>query len=605
MTRADFDAQRAGEGKPFVPQSGVSASDELNRIVALPRRVWEAKGEELARLLSEYLRAPGGTQLLRPVQAAALQEAHDLGGLLGPIRVGGGKTLISLLTFVVLESKSPCLLVPAKLVEKTRRDMAALRKHWLIPAFVQIISYEMLGREQAATRLDEVRPDVIVMDEAHRVRNTRAAVTRRVKRYLEEHPNTKIVAMSGTITKRSLHDYAHLAAWALKRTNPTPRDFNTRMEWSLVLDERRSDDVKISPGALLTLCNDEERELARTEPVLAVRRAYRRRLVDTPGVVATQEGALGVSLSIASRVLTVPDLAEPIRNLKLKWERPDGEPLIDALEFWRHLRALAACGMFYRWNPAPPPTWLEVRKRWAKAVRGILRDNRAGLDSESPIVSALDRFAQRRKGMSVEEIGSGYILEDAAALEALEAWRAERASFTPKTEAVWLSDALLQKAASWLQNKPEWRGGGGGICWVEHVEFGHRLSEMTGIPYYWRGGVDAKGRPIEDHPPGTPMIASIASNAEGRNLQAWSTNYIVSLPTTGAMIEQLLGRTHRDGQEADEVSVVCPIVCKEQVKQFEGARADARYISDTTGQEQKLCYADLDFVAYEDAPEGY
>ncbi len=510
-------------------------------------------------------------------------------------------TLISMLAFVVLEARRPVLLVPAKLVEKTRRDMAVLRKHWLIPAWVQVISYEMLGREQAAQRLEEAAPDVIVMDECHRVRNTRTAVCRRVKRYLDAQRESgapvRIVAMSGTITKRSLHDYVHIAAWCLPQTNPTPRDFPTRMEWSLVLDERRgaNESTKIAPGALIDLCNVEEREIYRRDPELAVRRAYRRRLVDTPGVVATQEGALGTSLSIASKILTVPELADPIRNLKLGWVRPDGEPIMDALELWRHLRALAACGMFYRWNPAPPPEWLAARKVWAKAVREILRASR-GLDSESPIASALDRYAAQKAGLEPDT--AGIILENDEALAALTAWREHKSAFTPTTEAVWLSDVQLKAAAKWMHEEK-------GICWVEHIEFGKRLAKETGVSYYWRGGVDANGRMVEDHPPGTPLIASIASNSEGRNLQAWNTNYIVSLPTTGAMLEQLFGRTHRDGQEADEVSVTCPIVVREQVKQFDGARADAMYITQTTGQEQKLCYADMDFVAFEDAPEGY
>jgi len=612
LTKEDYDRAKAKtevSGRPFMPKNGVSNSRELKRILALPRRTWEDRGDELAELLTEHLRAPGGTQKLRPVQAAALQEMHDFGGFFGPIRVGGGKTAVSMLAFVVLEAKSPVLVVPAKLVEKTRREMAQLRKHWLVPAYVRILSYEILGREQGANFLAESNPDVLVMDECHRVRNTRAAVTRRVKHFLAENEKaaergetvrTRVVAMSGTVTKRSMHDYAHITAWCLKKTNPVPEDFNTRMEWSLILDERRNETEKIAPGALINLCNDDEREAFKIDPIVTIRRAFRRRLVETPGVVATQEGELGTSLSITSQTLIAPELATHFFSLKKKWERPDGEPIMDALEMWRHLRALAACGMFYRWNPAPPVEWLTQRKAWARSVRTVLQRGIPGLDSESPIVTAMDRHtAQMSAPDSDPEWKSPFTDEYILPmLEELRKWREIRTTFKPETEAVWLSEVQLKAAAKWMSEEK-------GICWVEHIEFGRKLSELTGVPYYWRGGVNAQGKPIEDHPPGTPLIASIASNSEGRNLQAWSTNYITSCPTTGAAFEQLAGRTHRDGQEADEVSIIIPIMIKEQVVQYEGALRDAKYISQTTGQEQKLCYADTDFVTVQEAPEGY
>jgi superfamily II DNA or RNA helicase len=98
------------------------------------------------------------------------------------------------------------------------------------------------------------------------------------------------------------------------------------------------------------------------------------------------------------------------------------------------------------------------------------------------------------------------------------------------------------------------------------------------------------------------MICSIASNSEGRNMQAWSTNLVVSPPTSGQTWEQMLGRTHRDGQEADEVSCHLLVSLREQADAFERACRDARYISDSTGQEQKLCYADIDVVDSSLAP---
>jgi hypothetical protein len=567
-------AKAESKGSAFRPKLAVQRTPELDRILALPRRRWEDRGALLAGKVTEYLRTPRGEQQLRPIQAAALVEIHDYRGGLLPIRVGGGKTLISLLSFVVLGARRPVLLLPAKLIDKTYREMPEYRKHWLIPGNVRMMSYEILGRPQHANDLEEAAPDVIVCDEAHKLKNSSAAVTKRVKRYMKAHPDTVFIAMSGTIIKRSLEDFVHLAEWALKRMNPTPVAFQDRIAWGMALDETKDDEGRLAPGALIELCNAEERAKYAEDPLTTTRIAFRRRLTETPGVVASQDGQLGVSLRIDSVQPEVRGIDEALFKLRTEWERPDDEPIIDAIELWRHLREVGGAGLYYRWNPKPPDEWLAARRAWAKMCREILKHNRSGLDSESQVVHAVDQ---------------GYY---PVAKGVLDAWRLVRDSFTPKTEAVWLTQDILNFCADWMRREA-------GIVWVEHVEFGRTLSLITGVPFYQRQGKDMEGRPIELHPPGSPMIASIQSNAEGRNLQAWSKNLITSPPTSGAIWEQLLGRTHRDGQKADEVTATVLVVVKEQAAAFERACRDARAQTHLTGQEQKLSYADITVVPSE------
>lgn len=644
MTFEDFTAQweRAAEGnKPFAAKRGVQSGPELRRILALPRRQWETRISEFVEPISEFFRNPDWAKAdpklaekvaagkatpptLRPVQAACLAEANDYGGLFAPVRVSGGKTLITLLAPTVFEARiraqhnrpvRAILFVPAKLIEKTRRDMHRYRNHWLVPAYIRTESYELLGRSQAAKMLEDYKPDIILADEAHRFKNTGAACTKRVKRYMEEHPETIMVALSGTITKRSIHDYAHIAAWCLKKTNPTPRDFPTRYEWSCVIDEkpRVTEDgfsSRLAPGALIEFCNEEERATYSQDPLRCIRRAYRRRLTDTPGVVATQEGPMAdCSLTITSEVLTMPEAEamNVVRVLRQQWERPDGEPILDAIELWRHLRE-AACGFWYRWNPSAPKEWRDARRDWAKVVREVLKHNRLGLDSESqvrravsmstePAEAEVDEHATRRN----EERRRYHNYRQYA--DTLQIWRDISPSFQPKTEAVWFSRTVLDRCVKFLKEAE------GPIVWVEHVEFGLGLAQMTGLPFFQRGGVDQFKKPIEDYEEegrsrgvGTPIICSIQSNAEGRNMQPWRSNLVVSPPTAGSIWEQFIGRTHRDGQEADEVTVLLPIVLREQALAFERACNDARYIEDTTGQSQKLCYADIDVIAGNLAP---
>lgn len=548
----------------------VQNTDELRRVIALPRRVWLPEDEDdLARRLTQVLRTPSGTMELRPVQARALFELSDAGGLFASMRVGAGKTLTSLLAPRVLHSRRPLLLVPAKLKAKTGREHKLAMRDWQVPNWLRTESYELLGRVQAKDLLERYQPDLIIADECHRLKNLRAAVTKRVLRYLWSEAGRACVlaVMSGTVTDHSLKDFAHLLERALWEANaPIACNPSELEEWAEALDEREFED-RIHPGALLQLRGPEEADAA--DDLEAARRAYRRRLAQTPGVVATVEPFLGCSLSVTA--LQPPANRAAFARLREFAELPDNTLLADAVAVWRHARELAL-GFFYRWDPPPPQDWMDARREWSAACRYILTHNRRDLDSELDVANAVD------DGLYP------------AAEDALEAWRTIKDSFKPNTVPVWIDDAALDAAAKWAEAP--------GIVWVEHVAFGEELSRRTGMPYYGRKGQDARGRPIpefgEAGSGAGSIIASIASNGTGRNLQAWSRNLFTAAPSTGRLMEQLLGRTHREGQAADEVTVECFITCKEQADAIAKARARARYIEHTTGQAQKILYADVD-----------
>jgi hypothetical protein len=56
----------------------------------------------------------------------------------------------------------------------------------------------------------------------------------------------------------------------------------------------------------------------------------------------------------------------------------------------------------------------------------------------------------------------------------------------------------------------------------------------------------------------------------------------------------MVSRTHREGQEADEVTYEVVLACREQWEGLQQALADALYVEQSTGQPQKLLYADKD-----------
>ena len=560
----------------LIRKNGVQKSDDLLRILCLPRRKWQDDDEltELVEKITDWLKTPTGTMKLRPVQAKSLEEMHDFKGLVAPIRVGGGKTLVSMIAPVVVGSKRPLLLVPAKLKGKTEREFIELRKHWLFSPYLKVLSYEVISRDGGWDLLETIAPDLIIADEAHRLKNRQAGVTRKVERWMKEHPDTLFCAMSGTITTRSLRDYAHLTKWALESMSPMPHKYAELSDWCDALDEKVDPLKRLMPGALLGLCSDEELDIVAKDPNQATeitRKAFRRRLVETPGVVATKEKALGVSLSIqAHKLEPVQDWPDLVQKMRETYETPDGQPFTEAVELWRHCRELAV-GMYYKWDPPAPADWLLARRNWGRFVREVLKGKRKGLDTEFQIAKACAR--------------------NELACDDYTPWVSIRDSFKPNSVPVWVHGETVKWCKKWMQENE-------GIVWVEHVAFGKKLSELSGIQYFGEGGT-CNGVPIEDA--SGPIIASIASNHEGRNLQKWNRNLIVSAPPNGRMFEQLLGRTHREGQEADEVSVDILFVMREQWEGFNQAILDAQYIEFTTGQPQKLLYADRDLITADQA----
>jgi hypothetical protein len=548
-------------------KEGVRDTAELARVVDVPRRDWRGRQGDMVELLTDWLQRPGGMMKLRQIQAAALQDLHDFNGLFAPIRVGGGKTLISLLAARVVGAQRPILLIPAKLRNKTEVEQRELSIHWLFPK-PTVVSYELLGRAQASDKLRDLQPDLIVADECHKLKSTQAAVTKRVARWMKNHPETTFVCMSGTITKRSLWDYAHLLEWALpEMLFPLPRTWTELVEWADCLDVKKNVDAqRMAPGALVKLCNAQEQRDLTKDSVGTVRRAWRRRLTETPGVIATEVRALGASLFIEGKRVGLPEnVQDAFQHMRHYWETPDGWSCAEAVDVWRHCRELA-CGFYYKWDPRPPKEWLEARKAFYADVRYILQHNQRQLDSMLPVVRAID---------------AGHYDD-----ESLQKWRAVRDSFTPNTVPVWLDLKVVGVVCDWMERAP-------GIVWTEHVAFADEVGKQ-GFLVYGRGGVNQYGQPIEEANPEEPIVCSIAANSEGRNLQAWNRNLVVSCPGNGGLWEQLLGRTHREGQEADEVTVEVMFNCLEQWTAFQQALSDAKYIEDSTGQEQKLLYADTD-----------
>ena len=544
---------------------GVRRCNEFDRIDSLPRREWsDPESEQLATELTAMLAQPGGSQRLRPIQAIALYEMAQVGGLLGPIGVGAGKTLITLLAPVVLGAKRPLLILPAKLVDKTKREMRELMMHWRVHPNITIKSFEWLGRVQAKSYLNDTLPDLLVLDEAHRIRNLKAARTRRIKRYADEH-GVKMVALSGTLVRKRVNDWAHLAAMTLKDGSPAPRKWNTIAHWGAALDH----DAKIPPGVLSAWEQDGE----------TTREAYQRRVAATPGVVATETGLVGVALNGFAWSKALPaDLVMALDDLARDWILPDGFTVTDPLHYYRAARQLAL-GVYYRWVYQPPEEWRDARLYWSRFVRHAcryMRDNGTPFDSELQVANAV----------TAGRVDDGGILAN---------WREWRPRFTPEVEHVWVTDSIVEELIAFAHSdKPA-------LVWIEISAVGDKMQSL-GLDYYGRQQRTADGRHILDASPKQSIALSMNSCDEGLNLQAWQ-RAIYTAPTADATKwEQTLGRYHRPGQQADELEVHIAQLAEHHEESWFRALYHARFLQETTGQQQKLLQMTLAEMPY---PNGW
>lgn len=575
---------RQKTGKQVSPggsvQNIVLETDELRRVRDLPRRDWLSDNpEETVELLTELLKTEQGTQMLKVSQAMALKELSERLGLFAPVRVGGGKTLISLLASQAVPSLRTLLLVPAGLIDKTYNDLYAYHRDWKILP-LQVESYEMLSRDRDDRILGALRPDLIIADEAHKLKNTSAGCTKRLSRYMRttrkaglaagaEWPyGVSFVAMSGTITTRSLREYWHLLRWALGPYAPLPHDVEEFTQWAAALDERVSIESRWQPGALERLSpNPEGQDVLRR-----ARNAYASRLVSTPGVISTRGDIPPMSLRITGHSLDAPPvIRDAITEMRETWCTPDGHPFEQPTDLWRHARELQ-CGFYYVWDPRPPGDWLEARMDWHRYVRDVLKRYASAGTLATPGDVTLAVMDGR--------------LEDGQ--ELLETWRDVRDSFKPNSVPQWLDDTVIRYAADWLNtgnNK-------GKLCWVEHRAFGPRLAEATGIPYFGAEGKDKNGNLIDSHK--GPAIVSVRTCGTGRNLQSHYHNLYLSPMSKADWWEQSLGRTHRDGQKEDEVLAEVLFMCRESYSSMIYAIREAEYTQETTHEPQKLGYATKD-----------
>ena len=629
----------------------VGRSPDLDRVLALPRRKPPVPGTEEARTLVEIMTPRFARENVRcecasmgydcittllDVQAWTLFEIATVGGVIGSISVGNGKTLIDLLAaFAMPHCQRAVLLCPSGLVSQLVRDFKRYGQHFWMPHIVchgtmdfatepghplvrpgaptlNVLPYSQLSNEEKTVWLETTRPDSMFADEVHCLSDPTSARTIRVMRFFANCSSTRFAGWTGSLSGDSIGEYAHLTALALRYGSPLPTDPDTVREWGTAIDAGGTADA----GELMKLC----------APGESVRSGFRRRVHDTTGFVHTQAAPVAAKLTITKRELKPPkvvsDLLAHIRKSGIRPDHiadggsdTDGEWLNDPLQLKRCLREVA-CGFFYRWDfPNHEPEeliklWLKTRAAFAKEVRELIKKREPYLDSPKLCQRAAARFYGDAQLVDIDEYGerSTEIVDHRAGLPRWESewwirWRDIRDKVKPKTVAVRIDDFLVQDAAKWARERT-------GIIWYDKREFGYWLAEVSGLPLY-EGGANGggllypKGHRLEGHIRETgdrSIILSIKAHGTGRDgLQRIFSKGLIAQPQASATgSEQLLGRLHRIGQTVD-VEMDYYAHTKEFRAFMKKALDRAAYVTGTLGASQKLSDGiDDDFVSLEE-----
>lgn len=634
----------------------VARSEDLDRIKALPRRVLNVGDPTAARIWTNVLRrvrtepctcrAEFGEDCLtelRPVQGWALQEAFEHGGMVGSIGVGKGKTGIDiLLPMVVRDCKVAAVFIPSSLRAQFLWDWQRWAAHFRVPnlagvgsAFVEkrplvyVVPYSTLSQTTNTDLLTRINADLLIGDEAQSLKNPQTARTDRFMRVFrrfnpvtnERMPPPRYAAHSGTFTTKTPRDFAHHCGLALLGGSPLPINTRVLEEFSSALAELPQGNAH--PGELLSLAVPGEVELLRKSHVddetLIARLVFARRFRETPGVVVTIDGrprieegeheGEAIDLIISQRHVSLPEhpidvpglqprlkgmtLAQILEDVRKTWERPDGEEMVEVIEFARCVRELAS-GLFYKWRfPRKEPAdvidlWFARRKAWGREMRGFLANPQPFADSRYWATQAAIRwhFGYEFEGTRVERYTKRGPLPVFQSEHFLP-WLAVEATVEPKPATVWLDPFLVNNAVEWLKTNT-------GIVWYEHTAFGeelYRRARQAGLEVPLFTGGDRANEEIKLEAGTRSIIASIKAHGTGKNLQRFQRGLIANPPGDGASWEQLTGRWHRDGQKARQCFAEVYRHTGEYQDAIDGAIGKARYIQSMTGSEQRLCYA--------------
>lgn len=510
-----------------------AASNETDRVCNLPT-VW-SYGPERQEAMRKELTLPNATWALRDLQAEALVAARENSAILGNLDVGEGKTLVTALLPTVLGATKTVVLTTKALQKEFWIEYAKYETQFRVPHrnTIHVVPYTTLQSTTKADILHQLKPDLIVADEAQHLKNVSSARTKRFLSYMKANPECRFVPLTGTFFSSSLRDVYHLALLSLRFNSPLPNDVGHLQAWANCLDNDKE-----PTSWELAMFHRVQRAvgdpLSSQKP--ALRKSFYKRFASSPGVVTTEHPTDLPPLVV--RRLSTPKPPEEIEDaleyILLNKETPDGEQILVDEDALARLQSQISCGFVYKWDweavGGYDDDWMIRRKTWQRELRGELRDNsQDGYDTPFFVGTKLAHDLKKTPSL----------VEKSQLHWAYSYWKEVSHKPVPPKKAVWLSDYFIEYVADILSNAKDPT-----IFWALSTEIQDVLGKKLGIPVY------GKGTTIPEHNRGTySALLSANVHKAGVNLQDWNNAYILEPFVSPIIWQQLLGRLHRTGQK--------------------------------------------------------
>jgi len=503
---------------------------------------------------------PGAEITLNEAQGCALSAVVSAQGGFFPVGVGHGKTFIALLAGVVLNRHS-VVFCPPHTLSQMHEELERLRHSFRFDKTVEIIPYSQIsmpnGRDRVIARLQHLDPKdlCVVLDEAHAIKNPKSARARRILS-LCSLLQCPVIALSGTMTNRSLDEFEHIVKMTLA-SSFIPTTPQCRHPLNLALKEPRHYSM-LNPGVYGTFLDG----MGRTAD--EVKSRFRDVMRGWNGVHITSATSVGASIRLSELHYDVPPALQAALNEAKDFVNPLGEEIFEPSERWLLQRTLSS-GWWYEliWDESLPPEFFVARRRFWGIVRSLV-DN-GTYESPSNCIRAMQE---------AHKYGAKGWLAHAWAQ-----WLPWKDHPPPDRKSHIIDRSVI---ASVVQRA---RTGEPPIIWYHYAKTADLLEEHGGIKV-WRAG---------ESPVKTPHLCamSIPSHGEGLNLQQWRRAIVLEPPSTGKAWEQLLGRLHRVGTPHDEVWFEVAQATESQVGAYHSALGDARFVESVMGQRQKLLLSRL------------
>jgi len=637
---------------------------EIERILALPYslNLDEAETDAISRLrlLAEPYEA--GFCLFSE-QASAITAYDQVAGGFFPIGVGWGKTGISIMVAEAAWRKGlrkiMLMLEPNIVGQLTQTDIPFWRRHTpvsvpfvnlggLTPtarrkryetgrAACYIVPYSLLSLKDTLAMIEAIDPDLVIADECHNLRDPKTARTKCWKHMMDDRVR-EFVAMSGTITSKSIEDFRHLIAYALRDNCPLPLSVGMATAWSRTIDadaaitgEHQTGPMEplvdwangqiVREGKMATLLGRKVEKRKILKPTVSgIREAFQMRLHSAPGVVASPDSEIKASLSIENYEVVWDRDTEEWAKLNVLMQgvqaniTPNGDEIEHSIHTFKWMTELGAG--FYNELTWPGAPALSERRRiseaeaeralelavhahklhqfYAKELRNFFEDSPPHLATPMAVGLAISQ------GKTEDMPGKLLVCYDIwhEAIKEAE----EECGFLLERDSrvVRVSDYKVKAAARWA--KANYQSHGSALLWVYHREIAKWVTEeckALDLPTaFCPAGANDRIKAQFDPDVGTAdavTVASIKAHGTGKNLQKAPAVLFVQWPRDAKQAEQTLGRVHRNGVERfrDHVTVNSMNLLPYDNVLFAACLNDAVY-QHQTGSRRKMVYSSYD-----------